>query len=65
MATILATKYDWIVVYIGTVLSLALMILLTVYLSHFLLRLIDPSITNIIAGFFFLFFGLKLIWDAY
>ena len=65
VAAVMAMRYSRMLVFAGAILALALMTVLSAAIGFALPNLISPVYTFYAAAFLFMFFGSKLLKEAY
>lgn len=58
-------RYNRWAVFLGGSGALTVMTLIGCVFGHYATALISPKYTHVISGLLFLFFGLKMLYDAY
>ena len=64
VAAVMAMKFNRYAVYIGASGALVVMTVLACLFGHLVNEILNPTIICLIAGWLFLFFGIKMIKDA-
>lgn len=65
VSAVLSMRYNRWAVFLGGSGALTFMTFIGCVFGHYATALISPKITHVISGLLFLFFGLKMLYDAY
>ena len=60
----MAMRYNKFIVFLGAYGALAIMTILSTVFGEIITKIISPTITNIVVTLLFLYFGIRMIYDA-